>query len=108
MYYFVHNAEKEVIIPPQEFKGGFIGTQAQLVIQPKCEDVVQYMKDNKIQLDFTVTSDQKEQYKNFFELKERTVTEEREEVTFDEDGKEIIGIVKEEVGTGEYVVVNYK
>jgi hypothetical protein len=108
MFYFVHNADKEVIIPPQEFKGGFIGTRAQLVLQSKCEDVVQYMKDNKIKLGFAITPDCKEQYEHFFELEERTVTEEREDVTFDEDGKEVVEIVKEEVKQGEYIVVNYK
>ena len=109
MFYFVHNAEKEVIIAPQEFQGSFIGTQAQLVIQPKCEQIIQYMKDNEIKLGFVVNSDCKEQYENFFELKEETMTEEYEDMILDKQG-EVVEILKKkrEIGTGRYVVLNYK
>jgi hypothetical protein len=107
MFYFVHNKDKEVIIPPQEFNGSFIGTQAQLVIKSKCEEVVQYMKDNDIQLGFVVNADCKEQYENFFELKEETMTEEIDNIDYDEEGNEVITKQQQEVGTGRYIVVNF-
>lgn len=107
MFYFVHNAEKEVIIAPQEFQGSFIGTQAQLVIQPKFEQIIQYMKENDIKLGFEITPDYVDLYKHFFEVEEVMVEEEREDVTFDDDNNKIKEVVKELVGTSRYIVVNF-